>query len=396
MNLFSKWNVKMNTMCRHLSLFILLFSIGISIGDAKEQSNQERIRSLPSNTKYYNSLSEISVEKPQTHHRIRHQHTQHFQPSQHTKPHHNTHSSSSPDDSYHHLHVHHRQHNNNHQSNDSASYDRSLPVTQRQNQFEKNNESNVAAARTNDLLSPQFRHPASHQIQASKYGHWERQKLKESSNAGHQYSYPNSVSGVSSWRKHTHRIFPFRTMATSKTSTTTTSTTTPAPVYHFIDKFSDATNDLVPSNNYDDDTDDNNDEDDYDEDDYEDLVNENSNLNTKYGHSARSAFSQNDYFSNENIQQDDPIRNGRSPNLNINRVSTATRRSTNNDDNNNYSSESSPSSQSNRSPTANAFRSSNDNVKTNLTTRSLQTNGVSVLKFFRFFVFFFIILFLNC
>lgn len=375
MNLFSKWNVKMYTMCRHLSLFILLFSIGISIGNAKEQSNQERIRSLPSNTKYYNSLSEISVEKPQTHHRIRHQHT---------KQHHNTHSSSSPDDSYHHLHIHHRQHNNNHQSNDSASYGRSLPVTQRQNQFEKNNESNVAAARTNDLLSPQFRHPASHQIQTSKYGHWDRQKEKESSNAGYQYSYPNSASEVSSWRKNMHRIFPFRTMPTSTTTTTTTSTTTPVPVYHFINKLSGAANDLGPNNNYDDDD---NDED-YDEDDYEEMLNENSNLDldTIKGH-QHSAFSQNDYFSNENIQQDDPIRNGRSPNLNINRVSTTTKRSTNN--HNNYSSDSNPSSQSNRSPIANAFRSSNDDVKTNLTARSLQTNSVSVLKCFRFFILFF-------
>lgn len=374
MNLFSKWNVNMYTMCRHLSLFILLFSIGISIGNAKEQSNQERIRSLPSNTKYYNSLSEISVEKPQTHHRIRHQHTQ---------QHHNIHSSSSPDDSYHHPHVHHRQHNNNHQSNDSASYDRSLPVTQRQNQFKKNNESNVAAARTNDLLSPQFRHPVSHHIQASKYGHWNRQKLKELSNAGYQNSYPNSASGVSSWRKNAHRIFPFRAMMTSTTTTTTTSTTTPAPVYHFINKFSGAANDLGTNNNYadDDDEDDDNDED-YDDADYEEIVDENSKLE-KYGH-QHSAFSQNDYFSNENIQQDDPIRSGRSPNLSVNRVSTTTKRSTND----NYSSVSNPSSQSNRSPTANAFRSSNDDVKTNLTARSLQTNSVSVLKCFRFFVFF--------
>lgn len=382
MNLFSKWNLKMYTMCRHLSLFILLFSIGISIGNAKEQSNQERIRSLPSNTKYDNSLSEISVEKPQTHHRIRHQHTQHSQhsqQSQHTKQHHDTHSSSSPDDSYHHLHVHHRQHNNNHQSNDSASYDRSLPVTPRQNQFEKNNENDVAAARTNDLLSPQFHHHASHQIQAPKYGHWDRQKVKESSNAGYQHSYPNSASEYSSWRRNAHRIFPFRTMptSTSTTTTTTTSTTTPAPVYHFINQVSDAANDLGPSNNYDDEDDDN--DEDYDDDDYEEMLNENSNLglDTKYGH-QHSAFSQNDYFLNENIQQDDPIRNGRSPNL---RVSTATKRSTN--------------SQSNRSPTANVFRSSNDDVKTNLTARSLQTNNVSVLKCFSFFILFFVSFFFS-
>lgn len=378
MNLFSKWNVKMYSMCRHLSLFILLFSIGISIGNAKEQSNQERIRSLPSDTKYYNRLSEISDEKPQTHHRFRHQHT---------KQHHNTHSSSSPDDSYHHLHVHHRQHNNNHQSNDSAAYDRSLPVTQRQNQFEKNNESNVAAARTNDILSPQFRHAASHQIQASKYDHWDRQKGKESPMAGgYQYS-----SGSSSWQKNTHRISPIRSMTTTPT---TTSTTTPAPLYYFINKFSGAANDLGPSSNYDDDD---NDED-YDEEDYEEMMNEtrfNLDLDTKTSH-QQSTISQNDYFLNENIQQDDPIRNGRSPNMNTNRVSTTTKPSTNNDDD--YSSESNPSIQSNRSPTPNAFRSPNDDVKTNVTARSLQTNGVSVLKYFRFFRFnfHFISFFLNC
>lgn len=365
------------SLCRQLIYFILIFSLIVSIGNAKVENdrfshrNNSNRSATPSNTKY-NSHNEISVSKP--HHHIRHEHSHHNN---------RTHHPIRPLN-YNHQH-------NDHQSSDSASYGR-LPVTQKPIHSKFYSKDNAAARNPADQQrSSLHHHNRLAQSQPQKSRQYNRMTHKDAAYRTDPFSSQSESSGYAhSYGSHRHRVTPFtkntklttstEKASTTTTTTTTTSTTTLAPILFNNDKtYFDSAKDWDMSGNENEDDDDDDDYDEDDDDEYTDnsgfKPNAQNNLEVSTINRQSGKFSpkMNPKFY-ENIQRDDPIRSGRSPssNSNIRNTATTLMHSANVD---NYMTDSNVNSNGNmnKAPTMQTSRDSTDDVKTNSTMRDFPT-----------------------
>lgn len=365
-NFYLLKNKKMRSLCRHLCLFILLFSALISCSDANSDyvngnTNINKFRQTINFTQF-NAKTNInrSFDEPhqQPHHHLRHQHNthhHHHQNSGHYRAQHHT-KSNQPSNHY--------QHHNNHQSNDNAFHYK-LPLPDNNNSRQTHSPRRYDAPATTSggssmmiqkyrqqqqsrnritTQGPDFRqhhHRNSNQT-SNKFGannsnlssnsfKWHKERIGLAPTGSHINRYGwnrNRVSAsINRFEPYKTRETPIITKATkattTTTTTTTTSTTTPEPIYQNkiffdgaeyslnADTKNDIENDENNNNNeeenYEDDDDENDDELDYTNDnDYSVFNSDNFNSRKKSSNIQRHHAQA--YRFNENIQKDDPIR----------------------------------------------------------------------------------------
>lgn len=409
--------MKMPSYCRHLCLYILLFSVVVTFANADDQSDSSssgsgigaghinRPNYIQLNTKNNNNrdLSEISVRKPQTQH-----HHHHFR---HQNSHNSEYRSRSSGN-------HHKQHN--HQSNDSAlnrvpgSGQRPSHSLKKHSHYDDDN----AAASMGGGGSHTKNHALQqhhHHNQQQQQHHQQQNRLttmgpfrSRSNNRGSSWSWPSSgeistkrnrVDNLSRGRQAppepTHSSMnrnrtPYNSYIRShhitKRTTTTTTTTTVAPDDLQEKVFFDAQNGFNTIDN--DDVDD--DDDDVDDFDYS-IDNDYSVENIDNKKRSPNIGSSNDRHhktiqqSNENFQRDDPVRSS----TGYNGITTTTFKSqqrSSNDDN--YQLNVNNDGSMNDRPT---IETSKSFVETNPITRNIQTrvsaNYSFVKKSFFFFSF---------
>lgn len=410
MNVNRRKNMMMASNSRRLCLFILLFSVVVSLCSAQDESSKTRSDGNGAHAfgstnvhhfkaKYNNrDLSEISVEKPQEtlqhHHHFRHQNN-HSSAKHHSRPNGT---------------QHHKQHN--HQSNDSA-YNR-IPGYQRQVQASnKKQHTHYDFDDASDGIGRGGFHKKNHVHHQQHQQQQQQQKQRQSNalttlgpNKGRSNSWPSSAEIISkrNWsdnfsrnrqvprtntyssmnRSRTH-YNPYsprlrahhstrHTTPTTTTTTTTTSTTTVAPdVPESV--FFDAQNTF---NNID--NDDMDDDVDYDVD-YDETFDTKKRSPSSIGPFDR------DYKtmpqSSENFQHDDPVRSSSSHNGNTTSVFKSHSTSSAGD-NYQLNVNNDGSTNNNNGPTIETSKSVGVDVKiTNSMTRNTQTR-VSAMNCFCF------------
>lgn len=323
-------NIKMRSYCRHLCLYILLFSVIISFANAEDQSEARnddggsgnadhfnRPNYIQLNTKNNNrNLSEFSVRKPQTQH---HHHQNYHHHLRHQNSHNSEHRSKTNGNQ-------HKQHV--HQSNDSA-FNR-IPGYQRQAYSSKKHshheDDNSSASSVGGGFHTKT-HVLHHQQRLTTLGPFRNRSYNRSgswSSSGETSNKRNWSDNLSRNRQapvelvhssmnrnrtpyHQYNSYMRSHHTTTKrptTTTTTTTTTTVAPDYFQEKVFFDAQNSF---NNIDSDDDDNfdynfDDDNDYDSD---------ENFDTKKRSPSIGSFDRHHkkiQQSNENFQRDDPVR----------------------------------------------------------------------------------------
>lgn len=392
-------NMKMRSTCRHLCLFILLFSVVISLGIADDQSSSrgnsgggkfDRLNLLQLNTKNNNrNLSEISVLKPQTpHHHFRHQNS-----------HSSAHQSKSGGSG-------HKQHN--HQSNDNA-FSR-IPDTQRQTHLPKKysyyedkaatiggggahikNQDHTMHHRHQQQKLKQHQQPTPHRpttlgpFRSRAYNQGDSAVWSYEANAkrnflGNRQSPDEFIHLPMGRNQSTHSSFNsnWRLNYNNRrftTTTTTTTTTTLAP--DIRDKiFFDGQN----FNDIDDNDDVGDDEDLYSYSDNESGSHNNENYDTRKRSPSISTFDRHDAMQlNDYFQRDDPARS-----TSYNGISTSIYQSKHSSNGGNYHFNVNNDGSTNQRPTIETSKPFIDDVKTNSMTQNIQ-NRVSVISSKLFF-----------